>query len=50
MTLRARLVLAFLALALVPLAILALFTYAQMDFTLQRMNSRGVDSTLRAAG
>ncbi|HYM80811.1 MAG TPA: ATP-binding protein [Candidatus Limnocylindria bacterium] len=49
MTLRTRLFLAFLALALVPTAILSLFTLDRLDRAIALWNPRGVELTLESA-
>lgn len=49
MTLRARLVLAFLALALVPLTILGAFSYSRFEYALGFWTRPGIDSTLSSA-
>ena len=49
MTLRARLILAFLALALVPTALLTLFTLDRLGHAIALWNTRGVDRALESA-
>ena len=49
MTLRTRLILAFLALALVPIGILTWFTLDRLDRSIALWNTRGVDRALQSA-